>query len=102
MLDGHTTDRNDRMILLAALQQFNFLFFFLFFALVMETLKALVARVARAFYDPKYIAILDALNNAPPNTNGVREEDLVFTLKMTPRDIHRICGKLKEDRLIKM
>ncbi|KAK4521201.1 uncharacterized protein ATC70_013146 [Mucor velutinosus] len=68
----------------------------------MDTLKALVARVARAFYDPKYIAILDALNNAPPNTNGVREEDLVFTLKMTPRDIHRICGKLKEDRLIKM
>jgi hypothetical protein len=36
----------------------------------MEILKALVARVARAFYDPKYIAILDALNNAPPNTNG--------------------------------
>lgn len=39
-------------------------------AFVMEILKALVARVARAFYDPKYIAILDALNNAPPNTNG--------------------------------
>lgn len=33
---------------------------------------------------------------------SVREEDLVLTLKMTPRDIHRICGKLKEDRLIKM
>lgn len=58
--------------------------------------------MARAFYDPKYIAILDELNNAPPNSNGVREEDLVLTLKMTPRDIHRICGKLKEDRLIKM
>ncbi|KAI8638126.1 hypothetical protein BD408DRAFT_423494 [Parasitella parasitica] len=68
----------------------------------MDILQALVARVARAFYDPKYIAILDALNNAPPNSNGVREEDLVLTLKMTPRDIHRICGKLKEDRLIKM
>ncbi|KAI7870684.1 hypothetical protein BDF14DRAFT_1772704 [Spinellus fusiger] len=25
-----------------------------------------------------------------------------MTLKMTPRDIHRICGKLKEDRLLKM
>lgn len=36
----------------------------------MEILKALVARVARAFYDPKYIAILDELNNAPPNSNG--------------------------------
>ena len=33
---------------------------------------------------------------------SVREEDLVMALKMTPRDIHRICGKLKEDRLLKM
>lgn len=33
---------------------------------------------------------------------SVREEDLVIALKMTPRDIHRICGKLKEDRLVKM
>jgi transcription initiation factor TFIIE subunit alpha len=36
----------------------------------MDILKALVFRVARAFYDPKYIAILDELNNAPPNSNG--------------------------------
>ncbi|CEG64753.1 hypothetical protein RMATCC62417_01673 [Rhizopus microsporus] len=68
----------------------------------MEVLKALVARIARAFYDPKYIVILDELNNAPPNSNGVKEEDLVLALKITARDIHRICGKLKEDRLIKM
>ncbi|KAG0187075.1 hypothetical protein DFQ28_006912 [Apophysomyces sp. BC1034] len=67
----------------------------------MEVLKALVARVARAFYDPKYIVILDELNKAPPNSNGIREEDLIMTLKMTMRDIHRICGKLKEDRLLK-
>ena len=25
-----------------------------------------------------------------------------MALKMTPRDIHRICGKLREDRLLKM
>lgn len=25
-----------------------------------------------------------------------------MSLKMTPRDIHRICGKLREDRLLKM
>jgi transcription initiation factor TFIIE subunit alpha len=36
----------------------------------MDTLQALVARVARAFYEPKYIAILDSQNNATPNTNG--------------------------------
>ncbi|KAJ8656668.1 hypothetical protein O0I10_007747 [Lichtheimia ornata] len=68
----------------------------------MDVLKALVARVARAFYEPKYIVILDELNNAPPNSNGVREEDLVMALKMAPRDVHRICGKLKQDRLLKM
>ncbi|KAI8382984.1 hypothetical protein BD560DRAFT_385717 [Blakeslea trispora] len=68
----------------------------------MDVLKTLVARIARAFYEPKYIAIIDALNGATPNSNGVKEEDLVYSLKMTPRDIHRICGKLKEDRLIKM
>ncbi|ORY96821.1 hypothetical protein BCR43DRAFT_492323 [Syncephalastrum racemosum] len=68
----------------------------------MEVLKTLVARVARAFYDPKYIVILDELNKTTPNMNGIREEDLVMALKMTPRDVHRNCGKLKEDRLLKM
>lgn len=33
---------------------------------------------------------------------SVREEDLVMALKMAPRDVHRICGKLKQDRLLKM
>jgi hypothetical protein len=27
-----------------------------------DVLKTMVARVARAFYDPKYIVVLDALN----------------------------------------
>ncbi|CAO3622027.1 unnamed protein product [Cunninghamella blakesleeana] len=67
----------------------------------MEVLKTLVAKVARAFYDPKYIVILDALNNAPPNCNGVREDDLVPVLKMTAREIHKLCGKLKEHCLVK-
>ncbi|KAG1554561.1 hypothetical protein G6F46_006737 [Rhizopus delemar] len=49
-----------------------------------------------------YQKFSNELNNAPPNSNGVKEEDLVLALKITARDIHRICGKLKEDRLIKM
>ncbi|KAI8332898.1 hypothetical protein BC941DRAFT_435691 [Chlamydoabsidia padenii] len=68
----------------------------------MDVLKLLVARVARAFYDPKYIVILDVLNNAPPNSNGIREDDMVPILKMTAREIHKLCGKLREHRLIKM
>lgn len=45
-------------------------FFFSNYPFPMEVLKALVSRIARAFYDPKYIVILDELNNAPPNSNG--------------------------------
>ncbi|CAO3596974.1 unnamed protein product [Absidia cylindrospora] len=67
----------------------------------MDVLKLLVARVARAFYDPKYIVILDVLNSAPPNSNGIREDDMVPILKMTAREIHKLCGKLREHRLLK-
>ncbi|ORZ19637.1 hypothetical protein BCR42DRAFT_410163 [Absidia repens] len=68
----------------------------------MDVLKLLVSRVARAFYDPKYIVILDVLNNAPPNSNGIREDDMVPILKMTAREIHKLCGKLREHRLLRM
>ncbi|ORX60280.1 hypothetical protein DM01DRAFT_1299984 [Hesseltinella vesiculosa] len=68
----------------------------------MDVLKMLVSKVARAFYDPKYIVILDALNNAPPNSNGVREDDLAPVLKMTTRELHSLCGKLRDQRLLKM
>ncbi|CAO3611352.1 unnamed protein product [Cunninghamella echinulata] len=65
----------------------------------MEVLKSLVAKVARAFYDPKYIVILDALNNAPPKL--IREDNLAPVLKMTTREIHKLCGKLKEHCLVR-
>ncbi|RUP45848.1 hypothetical protein BC936DRAFT_147665 [Jimgerdemannia flammicorona] len=77
----------------------------------MDILRTLVNRVARAFYEPKYIVILDALNKADANTTGtltaflqrsVKDEDLALTIKVTIREIHKICGKLKEDRLLKM
>lgn len=31
----------------------------------------------------------------------IKDEELALTLKLTKREIHKICGKLKEDRLIK-
>ncbi|KAG0050448.1 hypothetical protein BGZ83_004797 [Gryganskiella cystojenkinii] len=60
-------------------------------------LDQLVYRVARAFYEPKYIVVMDVINKQ----KQVRDEELALTLKLNRREIHKICGKLKEDRLIK-
>jgi len=63
----------------------------------METLKALVSRVARAFYEPKFIVVLDYLNRS----EAVKDEEMSQKLGIAVRDIHKLCGKLKEDRLIR-
>ncbi|KAF9351012.1 hypothetical protein BGX34_000858 [Mortierella sp. NVP85] len=60
-------------------------------------LDQLVYRVCRAFYEPKYIVVMDVINKL----KQVKDEELAATLKLNRREIHKICGKLKEDRLIK-
>ncbi|KAG2182385.1 hypothetical protein INT43_007315 [Umbelopsis isabellina] len=64
-----------------------------------DVLKTMVARVGRAFYDPKYIAVLDSLNKIGEQ---IKEEDLSISLKITPRELHKLCAKLKEDRLVRI
>ncbi|KAK9760691.1 hypothetical protein K7432_015009, partial [Basidiobolus ranarum] len=64
----------------------------------MEILRNLVARVGRAFYEPKYMAVLDALSK----NETVIDDKLAVYLKLPIREVHKICGKLKEDRLIKV
>jgi hypothetical protein len=32
----------------------------------------------------------------------IREDDMVPILKMTAREIHKLCGKLRDHRLLKM
>ncbi|KAF9301546.1 hypothetical protein BGZ74_006588 [Mortierella antarctica] len=60
-------------------------------------LDQLVYRVCRAFYEPRYIVVMDVINKM----KQIKDEELALTLKLTKREIHKICGKLKEDRLIK-
>ncbi|KAG0264599.1 hypothetical protein DFQ27_001120 [Actinomortierella ambigua] len=60
-------------------------------------LDQLVYRVSRAFYDPRSIVVMDVINKQ----RQVKDEELAATLKLTVREIHKVCGKLKEDRLIK-
>ncbi|GAB5591539.1 hypothetical protein Unana1_06439 [Umbelopsis nana] len=64
-----------------------------------DVLKTMVARVARAFYDPKYIVVLDALNKIGEQ---IKEEDLSISLKLTLRELHKLCAKLREDRLVRI
>ncbi|KAF8985471.1 hypothetical protein BGZ46_004064 [Entomortierella lignicola] len=60
-------------------------------------LDQLVYRVCRAFYEPRYIVVMDVINKM----KQVKDEELAAALKLNKREIHKICGKLKEDRLIK-
>ncbi|KAG0202816.1 hypothetical protein BGX28_004765 [Mortierella sp. GBA30] len=62
-----------------------------------QVLDQLVYRVCRAFYEPKYIVVMDVINKL----KQVKDEELAHTAKLNRREIHKICGKLKEDRLIK-
>ncbi|KAG0363137.1 hypothetical protein BC939DRAFT_459143 [Gamsiella multidivaricata] len=62
-----------------------------------QVLDQLVYRVCRAFYEPRYIAVMDVINKM----KQVKDEELAAFLKLNRREIHKICGKLKEDRLIK-
>jgi transcription initiation factor TFIIE subunit alpha len=78
----------------------------------MDIAKALVKCVARAFYDTRHILVLDALmiHNAylslPPlvvgctDWNRVRDDELARLLGLVTKDVHKLCGKLKEDRML--
>lgn len=48
----------------------------------------------------KYVFFQHILRNA--HTRSVKDEELALSIKITIREIHKICGKLKEDRLLKM
>ncbi|KAL9131098.1 MAG: hypothetical protein Q9217_000860 [Psora testacea] len=62
----------------------------------MDIAKTLIRSVARAFYDTKHVLVVDALmiHSALPN------EDLAFVLGMQQKDLRKLCGKLREDRLL--
>ncbi|KAF8473929.1 TFIIE alpha subunit-domain-containing protein [Kalaharituber pfeilii] len=62
----------------------------------MDVAKALVRCVVRAFYDVKHVLIIDALMIH----NALRDDDLGYLLGLQTKDLHKLCGKLKEDRLL--
>ncbi|MCJ1379415.1 hypothetical protein MMC17_002516 [Xylographa soralifera] len=62
----------------------------------MDLARTLIRSVVRAFYDTKHVLVIDALmvHSALPN------EDLALLLGMQQKDLRKLCGKLKEDRLL--
>ncbi|KAI9091539.1 hypothetical protein DFS34DRAFT_323564 [Phlyctochytrium arcticum] len=63
-----------------------------------EILKRLVALVARAYYEPKHIVVLDLLCRV----NSQRDEELAKQMRVQAKELHKVCGKLKLDGLIKV
>ncbi|KAI5790208.1 TFIIE alpha subunit-domain-containing protein [Geopyxis carbonaria] len=62
----------------------------------MDIAKSLMKCVARAFYDTKHILVLDALMVH----HAVRDDELAKLLALQTKDLHKLCGKLTEDRLL--
>ncbi|KAI5854605.1 hypothetical protein BZA05DRAFT_392040 [Tricharina praecox] len=62
----------------------------------LDIAKSLVKTVARAFYDTRHILVLDALMVH----NALRDDELAKLLGLVTKDVHKLCGKLKEDRML--
>lgn len=60
-------------------------------------LKNLLRRVARAFFSTQYIVVLDQL----AIHESISDENLAKGVGLTVKEIHRLCGFLKESHLIK-
>lgn len=80
----------------------------------MDLAKTLIRSVARAFYEAKHVLVIDALmvHSASVLPHIVfcvakaevlcrlPNEDLALLLGMQQKDLRKLCGKLKEDRLL--
>ncbi|KAI1469979.1 uncharacterized protein F4812DRAFT_308850 [Daldinia caldariorum] len=68
----------------------------------MEMVQTLVRSVVRAFYtnpeDRRMILIIDAL----VRHTTLRDNDLSYLMHLNTKDLHRICGKLREDHLLQI
>ncbi|KAL2752299.1 hypothetical protein ACRALDRAFT_1050215 [Sodiomyces alcalophilus JCM 7366] len=61
-----------------------------------ELAKGLIRSVVRALYDIPSILVVDAL----VIHSALKDEDLRFMLGMNTKEVHRLCGKLREDRFL--
>ncbi|KAM3474822.1 hypothetical protein MY8738_007697 [Beauveria namnaoensis] len=62
----------------------------------MDLAVTLVKSVMRAFYSTRDILVIDALILH----EALRDDDLAYLMATNPKDLHKICGKLREDRFL--
>lgn len=62
----------------------------------MDLAVTLVKSVMRAFYQPREILVIDALILH----EALRDDDLSYLMQVNNKDLHKICGKLREDRFL--
>ncbi|EKM77423.1 hypothetical protein AGABI1DRAFT_130505 [Agaricus bisporus var. burnettii JB137-S8] len=63
-----------------------------------ETLRLLVQHVARAFYEPKYIIILDQLARHAV----LKDDDLAGRMGLQPKELNKVIAVLSTDCLVKV
>ncbi|RDA89048.1 hypothetical protein CP533_6200 [Ophiocordyceps camponoti-saundersi (nom. inval.)] len=62
----------------------------------MDLAVMLIKSVMRAFYPTRDILVVDALILH----EALRDDDLAYLMAMNTKDLHKICGKLREDRFL--
>ncbi|KAJ2901309.1 putative transcription initiation factor iie subunit alpha protein [Zalerion maritima] len=58
--------------------------------------QELVRSVVRSFYETRHVLIVDAL----VMHSAIPDNDLCYLMSMNTKDLHKFCGRLREDRLI--
>ncbi|OLL24430.1 Transcription initiation factor IIE subunit alpha [Neolecta irregularis DAH-3] len=66
--------------------------------MAMDLVRSLLRHVVRAFYETKHVIILEALIRH----SALRDEDFAVMTSLQPKEVQKICGKLREDRLLTM
>ncbi|KAG8420424.1 hypothetical protein J3459_011075 [Metarhizium acridum] len=62
----------------------------------MDLAVTLIKSVLRAFYPTRDILVMDALILH----EALRDDDLAYLMAINTKDLHKICGKLREDRFL--
>ncbi|KAF5018048.1 hypothetical protein F66182_9998 [Fusarium sp. NRRL 66182] len=62
----------------------------------MDLANTLIKSVMRAFYQTRDILVVDALILH----EALRDDDLAYLMSINTKDLHKICGKLREDRFL--
>jgi len=62
----------------------------------MDLAQSLVRSVMRSFYETKHILVIEALIIH----SALRDDDMALLMGMNTKELHKLCGKLREDRFL--